>query len=191
MNWRNINFLLVIIFLIACRDKKPKYFELGKQSYNNGNYPLAKSQFLSVKSDNPNYEDARLYLNQIDSIEKSITENSKKNDSLNQLKNDNLREKFSGNYKIEVSGVSSESEVEIYQLEPNGKAQWLWIYYRRNGTAYIDDRKIGSWFANENGLTIDIRGNSGMISETYIEKDNELINKTLKKRRLEKTSESY
>ena len=54
-----------------------------------------------------------------------------------------------------------------------------------------DDRKSGTWLADENSLTINIQGNSGMISETYLDNDGILVNKQLSKRSLEKTNEIF
>ena len=191
MKQGKVCFLLAFFLFVACAEDKSNYFALGKKSFQNGNYPLAKSQFLSVKSDDPNYVDVKFYLKQIDSIDKSRIQSNSITDSLNKSKAAQARKKFEGNYKIEVTGVSSKKEVEIYQLESNGKAQWLWVYYNIDGKGYVDDRKIGTWIATENSLSINIQGNSGMISETFVVMGDNLVHKTLSKRKLEKTTENY
>jgi len=98
------------------------------------------------------------------------------------------KSKFAGGYTIEVKGVSSAQEVELYALNENGGAKWMWIKNDGNGGAIVDDEKSGTWSATENSITIDIRGNSGMISETYkLNNDNVLTNTQLTKRYLKKT----
>ncbi len=96
--------------------------------------------------------------------------------------------KFAGGYTIEVKGVSSAQEVELYALNENGGAKWMWIENDGNGGAIVVDEKSGTWSATENSITIDIRGNSGMISETYkLNNNNVLTNTQLTKRYLKKT----
>ncbi len=97
------------------------------------------------------------------------------------------KKKFAGSYTIEVKGVSSAQEVEVYALDENGGASWLWVENDGKGGANVEDRKTGTWTATENGITINIRGNSGMISETYELKNNVLTNTQLPKRYLKKT----
>ncbi len=101
--------------------------------------------------------------------------------------NINYKSKFAGGYTIEVEGVSSAQEVELYALNENGGAIWMWIENDGNDGAIIEDEKSGTWSATENSITIDIRGNSGMISETYKLKGNLLTNTQLTKRYLKKT----
>jgi len=97
------------------------------------------------------------------------------------------KKKFEGSYTIEVKGVSSAQEVEVYALNENGGAIWLWVENDGKGGARIDDKKTGTWIATENGITININGNSGLISETYELKNNTLTNIQLPKRYLKKT----
>lgn len=71
-------------------------------------------------------------------------------------------------------------------MNKNGGASWLWIENDGKGGANIEDRKTGTWTAKENGITINIRGNSGMINETYKLKNGILTNTQLPKRYLKK-----
>ena len=184
--------LSLITFLItSCAEEKPNYLNLGKDSLTKKNYSLAKSQLSTIKPADADYKKAQEFILKIDSIEKGILEEKSKTDSIDKAANDKLREKYSGSYKIEVSGTSSKEQVEVYILHKEGKAEWLWINYGKNNVGYSDDRKFGTWLADEKSLTVDIRGNSGMISETYVEKDGSLINKQLSKRSLEKTNETF
>ena len=62
------------------------------------------------------------------------------------------RKNFAGGYTIEVKGVSSAQEVEVYALNENGGAIWLWVENDGSGGASVDDEKKGTWTAtNENG----------------------------------------
>jgi hypothetical protein len=76
-------------------------------------------------------------------------------------------------------------------LDDHGKAQWLWVYYDDDKKGKVEDRKTGNWYIKDGNLTINIRGQSGVISETYLESNGLLINMITKKRRLEKTTETY
>lgn len=183
--------LFIAILITSCAEEKPKYLIIGKESFDKGNYSLAKSQFSTIKAEDADYKKAQEFIRKIDSVEKAIRSKKSKTDSIAKVASDKLREKYAGSYKIEVSGTSSKEEVEVYILYKEGKAEWLWVNYGKNKVGYSDDRKFGTWFADENSLTIEIRGNSGMISETYLEKDGALINKQLSKRSLEKTNETF
>lgn len=97
-----------------------------------------------------------------------------------------FKPKFAGSYTIEVKGVPSSQEVEVYALNENGGASWLWIENDGMGGANVEDRKTGTWIATEHGITINIRGNSGLISETYELKNNVLTNTQLSKRQLKR-----
>lgn len=99
-------------------------------------------------------------------------------------------EKFSGNYTIEVKGVSSEIEVEVYGLEKSGKATWIWAENNGKGGVIVDDKKEGTWKATKNSVTIDIMGKTEMISETYEMKNGKLTNTILPKRYLKKIKKS-
>ncbi|MEP2058813.1 MAG: hypothetical protein ABJJ05_13455 [Maribacter litoralis] len=183
--------LFIAILISSCTEEKPKYLILGKDSFDKGNYSLAKSQFSTIKAKDANYKKAQEFIRKIDSVEKIIRSTKSKTDSITKIASDKLREKYAGSYKIEVSGTSSKEQVEVYILHKEGKAEWLWVNYGKNKVGYSDDRKFGTWLADEKSLTIEIRGNSGMISETYLEKDGALINKQLSKRSLEKTNETF
>ena len=97
------------------------------------------------------------------------------------------KSKFAGGYTIEVKGVSSAQEVELYTLNENGVAKWMWIENDGNGGAIVQDEKSGNWSATANSITIDIKGKSGMISETYKLKGDVLTNTEISKRYLKKT----
>tara|TARA_R110002167_G_scaffold366420_1_gene596492 strand:- start:10294 stop:10860 length:567 start_codon:yes stop_codon:yes gene_type:complete len=183
--------LPVILFIISCGGNTPKYLELGTDSFNDKNYPLAKNQFLMVKQTDSGYNIAQEYISKIDSIENALFEKSQINDSIVKIETKRLMQKYSGNYKVEVFDTSSKEEVEIYILDDDGKAQWLWVYYDNEKKGKVDDRKIGNWYIKDGNLTIHIRGQSGVISETYVETNGVLINTLIKKRRLERTTETY
>ncbi len=183
--------ILTIVFLGSCVEEKPKYLMLGKNSFEKENYALARNQFSTIKSDDSDYEKAQEYLKKIDSIEKAILMENTRKDSIAKNESDRLREKYAGSYKIEVLGTSSKKQVEVYILSKEGNAEWLWVNYGQNKIRKSDDRKSGTWLADENSLTINIRGNSGMISETYLEKDGTLVNTQLSKRSLERTNETF
>lgn len=100
----------------------------------------------------------------------------------------NFRSKFAGNYEIEVKGVSSDQSVEVYLLEEDGNASWLWLYHNGKGGAIVDDKKNGTWTASKSDLSISIRGNSGMIVESYEIRNGVLTNTLLPKRHLKTTS---
>ena len=100
---------------------------------------------------------------------------------------DFYRKDFAGGYTIEVKGVSSAQEVEVYALNENGGASWLWVENDGKGGANVEDKKNGTWTATKNSITINIQGNSGMISETYELKNGILTNVQLPKRYLKRT----
>lgn len=183
--------LLSIFLIFGCVEKSQQYLELGKESYNNKNYPLAKNQFLMVKENDSGYDIAQKFIIQIDSIENAMILNSKISNSVAKIKTEKLKQEYSGNYKVEVLGVSSKKEVEIYVLEADGKAQWLWVYYVEGKKGKVDDRKKGNWYVKEGEIKIDIQGQSGLISETFVDTDGILINKSINKRSLKRTNETY
>ena len=116
-------------------------------------------------------------LNDLDEKEKST-----------ELKED-FKSNFAGTYTIEVKGVSSDQEVEIYDLDINGDAMWFWMENSGNGKAVIEDQKNGKWTADKNSVTIKINGNSGLITESYELKNGVLTNTQLSKRYLKKSKE--
>jgi len=182
--------VLAVILFLSCGKQQPNYYKLGQNSFDGKNYSLARNQFRMIEPTDENYDSAQKYIDSIESIERAIYKLSIKEDSLAKDAQDKLRSRYSGTYKIEVLGTSSKKEVEVYKLNVNGQAEWLWVYYK-GGFAEIDDRKTGTWFATEDNITINIQGNSGMITEVYSNKQGMLINVPLSKRRLEKTNESF
>lgn len=128
--------------------------------------------------------------NDIDSIiEKTESDIQKLNVGKTEdiLKKDNFKSEFAGSYTIEIRGLSSAHDVEVYALNENGGASWLWIQNDGNGGANVQDRKTGTWIATENRITVDIQGNTGVISETYELKNNVLTNIQFPKRYLKRT----
>jgi hypothetical protein len=71
-------------------------------------------------------------------------------------------------------------------LSENGSASWLWVQNDGKGGRNVEGKKTGTWTATEKGITINIRGNSGIISETYELKNNVLTNTQLSKRYLKR-----
>lgn len=100
---------------------------------------------------------------------------------------ENFKPKFAGGYTIEIRGVSSTQDIEVYALNENGSASWLWLENDGKGGVDIKTKKTGTWTASENGISINIQGKSGIINETYELKKNVLTNTQLPKRYLKKT----
>ena len=68
--------------------------------------------------------------------------------------------------------------IEHYLLYKNGKAVWLWIPFYPNCKIYTSE-KLGTWTATKKSLTIEIKGNTGLIIETYIlSRNNTFVHKT-------------
>lgn len=126
-------------------------------------------------------------------IDKAEAELEELNDGVNNENSTEIKEdfksNFAGTYTIEVKGVSSDQEVEVYDLDINGAAIWFWMENSGNGKAVIEDQKNGKWTADENGVTIKINGNSGIIAESYELKNGILTNTQLSKRYLKKSKE--
>ncbi|MCD4769502.1 MAG: hypothetical protein K8R35_04985 [Bacteroidales bacterium] len=76
--------------------------------------------------------------------------------------------KYAGGYTIEVKGISSENSIEAYALADNGQAKWMWIVNDGSGGANLESEKTGTWTATENKITINIKGNTGIITEDYV-----------------------
>jgi len=74
---------------------------------------------------------------------------------------------YSGGYTIEVNGLGTTRDVELYVLAENGKAQWM--HLRTNGAKEPDvlSRKYGTWTAKKSYLKIMIDGNTGQLIEEY------------------------
>lgn len=73
---------------------------------------------------------------------------------------------YSGGYMINVTGMPKSNNTEMYVLHANGKAEWMWIELK-SGKTNILSKKVGTWNATENSISIDISGNTGPIKETY------------------------
>ena len=124
------------------------------------------------------------------SEKKNSLESEPNEKSIEKVKTDSsafYRKVFAGGYTIEVKGVSSAQEVEVYALNENGGAIWMWVENDGKGGAIVDDRKQGTWNATKNSITINIQGNSEMISETYKLDDGVLTNIHVPKRYLKRT----
>lgn len=108
------------------------------------------------------------------------------NEIVNETKED-FRPKFAGTYTIELKGVPNSEFVEVYALHENGTAKWLWIETTRNGEADVKTKKAGTWKASEDEITVEIQGNTEILSETYKLKNKVLINTQDVKKFLKRT----
>lgn len=81
---------------------------------------------------------------------------------------DPLLEKYSGGYYVDVAGVPSNDVMESYVLSKDGSAKWLYIVNDGANGAKVDSKKYGTWTVTENEITINIQGNTGLITEKYI-----------------------
>ena len=95
-----------------------------------------------------------------------------------------------GNYLIEVNGISSEDAVEVYLLKKDGDAEWLWVYDIADKRK-IDDRDSGWWSIRDSTITVNIRGNSGLMTEDYKLNDRYFRNVHITKRFLVKTNKVF
>lgn len=100
---------------------------------------------------------------------------------------EDFRPKFAGTYTIELKGVPNSEFVEVYALHENGSAKWLWIETTRNGEADVKTKKAGTWKATEDEITVEIQGNTGILSETYKLKNMVLTNTQDSKKFLSRT----
>lgn len=162
-----ILFLLFFITILSC-NQEIDFYSSAVKSYNNENYPLARTQFEMVKPDNLNYDSARSYLKKIDSVEKSNYQSflKKEAEDLQKIKEDPYIQMHSGTYRLEVAFVSSKKYVEIYELKPNGNSVYKFQEII-HGYATTKQRNVGTWSAQQNTITITLGGRSGGIVETY------------------------
>jgi hypothetical protein len=100
---------------------------------------------------------------------------------------ENFKPKFAGSYTIETKGYPSYKYIEVYALNENGKASWLYIFNDGKGGVNVKSEKSGYWVADKKGITVIINGNTGVISETYTLKNNVLTNIENSERSLKKT----
>lgn len=182
--------IMILIFLIACCEDKPDFYSLGLKSFSSDKFSLARNQLLMVKEDDSLYQYAQNYIKKIDSLEKLRKKLFQEGNLVKQRTKDSLMQRYAGNYMIEVNGVSSKNAVEVYLLKKNGNAVWLWVYDIDNAKK-IDDRSEGWWTIRDSTIIINIRGNSGVIEETYKFNNGAFRNIQLKKRYLEKTLKTF
>lgn len=76
-------------------------------------------------------------------------------------------DKYAGGYKVEVKNIYSNTTAEVYILRNDGSAKWMYIINDRNGGADVKSEKIGNWNATENSITINVNGNTGVITEEF------------------------
>lgn len=127
-------------------------------------------------------------------VDKNIESATPSPAPLEQVKSDsgqtveqNFREKFAGSYTIEMKDVPSSQFIELYALHENGKASWLHLESDGTGNVETKSKKIGTWVATANEITINIQGNTGTITEIYEEKNNILKMKDMPSKFLKKT----
>lgn len=186
-----LQMLILLLFIITgCSEPEPNFFALGKKSYSASNYALAKNQFKMIKKADSNYVASQHYLRKIDSLEKLPIHTEVLDKPKKKIEISSFRRKFAGIYKIEVDGVSSREEVEVYILQADGTAEWLWVEYIR-GRRRIEDRSLGSWSANDESMSINIPGSTGTMTEVYELNNGTLRNNLITKRWLRKTDEAF
>jgi hypothetical protein len=95
---------------------------------------------------------------------------------------------YSGGYTIEVDGLGTTGDVELYVLADNGKAQWMYLVTAGRKEPEIMSRKYGSWTAQDSYIRISIDGNTGQLIEEYEMKDGVFYNKDTPNRYLKRTA---
>ena len=78
--------------------------------------------------------------------------------------------KYAGEYIIKVLGIFVPNIAEVYILHENGNAKWMWLEDDGPGGVKKVSEKTGTWTAEKNKISINIRGNTGMIKEEFIMK---------------------
>ena len=78
--------------------------------------------------------------------------------------------KYAGEYTIEVLGIFVPNMAEVYILNGNGNAKWMLLEDDGPGGVKKVSEKTGTWTAEKNKISINIRRNTGMIKEEFIMK---------------------
>lgn len=97
------------------------------------------------------------------------------------------RKTYAGAYSAEIEGVKTSSKnAEIYALNENGGAKWLWIKNDSKKGSYTDQEARGTWDATKNSIIIKIKGKTEMIEEVYTRRNNKFYSDYSSKRYLKK-----
>lgn len=115
---------------------------------------------------------------------KTNTHVSSKDSSVENINNQYIEE-YAGGYQVEVKNVSSHNSTEIYILRNDGSAKWMYILNDGNGGANVDSEKEGKWEATKNSITIEIKGNTGLITERFDLKNGEFYDDLTGERKLQ------
>lgn len=94
--------------------------------------------------------------------------------------------KYAGKYMSLINGKNVGEGREVYKLQNNGTADWIWISVENN-KEYIDDSRSGTWEAFKDSIVILIPGSIEMIKETYLFKtENEFESELMQERSIKK-----
>lgn len=192
METRKIISILVLMLFFSCGEKVD-YYQEALKSYNSKNFVLARNQFKMVKPGMENYSISLKYLKVIDSAEVAYLDSieiiRKASQGITKSKISEFRKMHSGVYMVEVDNVPSVKSAEIYQLNEDGTAKYMFVYFT-NGSREVDQVNKGTWSADENSMTISIRGKTGIINEVYKRKSHSYLFRS-GKRFLNPTSEKF
>jgi hypothetical protein len=95
--------------------------------------------------------------------------------------------KYAGGYTIEVSGVSSTENAEVYVLHKRGTAKWMYIENDGYGNASVKSEKLGKWTADSGKISITIIGNYGKIKDVYVLRQGKFVSTDFNDRYLKRT----
>lgn len=93
----------------------------------------------------------------------------------------------SGGYTIEISGLPTTRDVELYVLADNGKAQWMHLKTNGAREPEVRSRKYGTWTARKSYIQITIDGSTGQLVEEYEMSNGVFYNKESAERYLKRT----
>lgn len=72
-----------------------------------------------------------------------------------------------GGHMFLIEGQSVQNPVEMFVLHEKGMASWKLINVYSGGSSETQSDKTGPWRATSVSLSIDIKGNTGLINETF------------------------
>jgi len=76
--------------------------------------------------------------------------------------------KYAGEYIIKFSGITIRNIAEVYILHENGNAKWMLFEDHGIGGVEKVSEKTGTWIAEKNKISINIRRNKEMIKDEFI-----------------------
>jgi hypothetical protein len=75
--------------------------------------------------------------------------------------------KYAGGYTVRVLTKETPGVAEVYILNENGNAKWMWLEDDGTGGVKKVSEKTGTWTAEKNKISISIQGNSGLLKEEF------------------------